>query len=837
MSDVVGRGVIELVTDARKLRAGIDEAKKSIRTLGEGQRDISRQASRSIDEYIGRLHAHNATIGKSSRETELYRLALRGASNEQLKSADTALKLTEQHERSASALAAVRSGFAVLGTLAAAGAIAAAAAFDQLLNKAGNFQDLAEKIGDTASNVASLSVAASVGNISMEAVAQAANILTKNLVGVDDESSAAGAAVAALGLNLEELRRQAPTERLFTIANAFERFSTEGDRAAVAIALLGRSGADALPFLRELSSGVGKQSILTDDQIRLADEYSDRQKKLSAEISLHAQAIAIDLLPQLLDLKQGIADLAKDQEHAATASGVLQAAIGGVVVVFQTVAVLASDVGFVLLSIGREIGALAAQFSALQKLDFSTFNAISKAVKEDGERARAELDKFQARVMAIGTSSAKAVVEGAAGESAAKPEAEKPKLEFLGAQAANDQIKLIEQVAKASQNAIEKEVALELAATQARLASRANLLTAQKELEHAELEAIGKRVAAAQAAFETEKAISRARGDSGTKANIELIASGTKLYDSLTTQANNYLNVFKQNQAQILALDKQLVDSRKSTAELIRSINEEGLTEDQKAGALRMRLLEGEDKLRLAIATGNAEKQKEIFAEQQRNAKELADLGFTSLGKTFLEDNQALFERGLAAQTQAAKSISAEAKQGAEAVAEQLGNLKGELANISENALSGVKIRADQGSLSGLVSDIRNAIERETFKVNLQPQGVGIPAFAEGGRASGLALVGERGPELVRFTSPAQVYSAPDTRKIFRDMGGSLVRALADGGIVKPGEAVPGGSSSQSDVVVHDLRVNGVQVGRVQGPRDVIKNLMSALNQDAQAIA
>src|SRR5690606_5787632 len=42
-----------------------------------------------------------------------------------------------------------------------------------------------------------------------------------------------------------------------------------------------------------------------------------------------------------------------------------------------------------------------------------------------------------------------------------------------------------------------------------------------------------------------------------------------------------------------------------------------------------------------------------------------------------------------------------------------------------------------------------------------------LPAFADGGiHMGGLALVGERGPELVNFASPARIYSAPDTNRI-----------------------------------------------------------------------
>jgi hypothetical protein len=43
----------------------------------------------------------------------------------------------------------------------------------------------------------------------------------------------------------------------------------------------------------------------------------------------------------------------------------------------------------------------------------------------------------------------------------------------------------------------------------------------------------------------------------------------------------------------------------------------------------------------------------------------------------------------------------------------------------------------------------------------------GVPQRAAGGRASGLTLVGEMGPELVDFVHPAQVYPADQTAGMF----------------------------------------------------------------------
>lgn len=311
MTDVVGQGTIELVGDARKLRATIEDAKKSLRTLGEGQKDISAGASQSIDRYIGRLSAQNAMLGKSTREQELFKLALKGASNEQLRTADSALRMAESQARNAQSIQALKTGFIALGTVAATSLIAAAVAFDRLVKSAGDFQDAAEKIGDTAENVASLAVSAAVGGTNLEGLVSASVRLTKGLTGVDDESKAAGAAIEALGLDVAKFKALAPADQFETVAKALENFEDGASKTAVAVALFGKAGAEMLPFLKELASGAGRQNILTSEQIRLADEYSDKQKRLRTEISLYAQAIATELLPAYNDLTGAFLDVIK----------------------------------------------------------------------------------------------------------------------------------------------------------------------------------------------------------------------------------------------------------------------------------------------------------------------------------------------------------------------------------------------------------------------------------------------------------------------------------------------------------------------------------------------
>ena len=312
MSDVIGRGVIELVADARAFKATMDDAKKSIKDLGASQGSANASASKSIDAYIQRLQVQAQTIGMSTREADLFKLGVRGASDAQMIAADSAMRLATAHKETERTLGQLKTGMIGFGIAAVAGIGAAVVAFDHFAHYAGEFQDMSEKMGDTGEAIASLAVAAAVGGMNMEQLVGASAKLTKNLTGVDDESKAAGAAVTALGLNLDNFKKLSPTDQLEAIGKALAGFKDGSEKTAVAMALFGKAGADALPALKELATGVGRVNILTSEQITLADEYADKQKALRTEISLYAGAIASEMLPAFSDLTKGTLELIKN---------------------------------------------------------------------------------------------------------------------------------------------------------------------------------------------------------------------------------------------------------------------------------------------------------------------------------------------------------------------------------------------------------------------------------------------------------------------------------------------------------------------------------------------
>jgi hypothetical protein len=200
----------------------------------------------------------------------------------------------------------------VIGTALAAGAITAAYAFDKLVKGAADFKDLEETTGAAAEDLASLAIAADTAGVGMETLAANSIRLTKGLAGIDDESKGAGAAIAALGLNLSDFKKLDPVAQIDSLTKAFAGFADGQEKTAVATQLWGKSGAEMLKVLKALEEQGGRTKILTQEQIDAADAYADAQSKSTAELKLYAQAAATQGAPAFLALTNAASDFIKE---------------------------------------------------------------------------------------------------------------------------------------------------------------------------------------------------------------------------------------------------------------------------------------------------------------------------------------------------------------------------------------------------------------------------------------------------------------------------------------------------------------------------------------------
>lgn len=198
---------------------------------------------------------------------------------------------------------------------------AAVVAFQNLTNEAAKFKDLEESTGASAESIASLAVSAATAGIDIETVATSMNKLTKSLVGVDDESKAAGAALAAIGLNVKDFKQLDPAAQYEAIGKALSGYAEAG-KVAVAQALFGtRAGAEQLRVFKALEESGGRQVILTQAQIDRADAYADAQAKATTQLRLYAQAAATEAIPAVTALTGALTDVIKEVIGVDAATG------------------------------------------------------------------------------------------------------------------------------------------------------------------------------------------------------------------------------------------------------------------------------------------------------------------------------------------------------------------------------------------------------------------------------------------------------------------------------------------------------------------------------------
>lgn len=277
------------------------------------------------------------------------------------------------------------------------GAALSVGAFTQTITNTIKFaaalDDMAEKTGASVENLSALAGVAKVGGHDIGMVESSLVKLAKAIQGTGEESKPAAAALEAIGLSAEKLRSLDTAEAMLQVAKALDQFRDGSGKTAAAVALLGKSGADALPFLKDLAEQSELVGRVQTEQSAQAEQYEKNLNKLAASFGAAGKAAAYELLPFLEKLTS---EMVAARDNSASFASVFGE---GVRTALESVAVLGVNVVYVFKQIGNEIGGIAAQAVALAKLDFKGAGFIGDAMKEDAARARAEVDKLSADLL------------------------------------------------------------------------------------------------------------------------------------------------------------------------------------------------------------------------------------------------------------------------------------------------------------------------------------------------------------------------------------------------------------------------------------------------------
>jgi hypothetical protein len=255
----------------------------------------------------------------------------------------------------------------------------------------------------SATTLGGIGFAAQQAGADLEGAAKAFGKLNLYIAQAQNGNADAVANFAKLGITLADLRNLKPDEIFAKIADAFSGFDDDANKAAGAFAFFGKNYQSVLPLLDEGGDKLRKNieyfkrySGVTQDLVERSDQFNDSLTKLNLLNKAFGSYLASALLPSV----QGLADkllLAKENSTA------FQDAATGIVEPLKVLAKFAFTAFTAFDQLGIALGGRAAQLAALARLDFSAVKSIGDDLAEQIAKSNKLLDEFKKGIDAKGT--------------------------------------------------------------------------------------------------------------------------------------------------------------------------------------------------------------------------------------------------------------------------------------------------------------------------------------------------------------------------------------------------------------------------------------------------
>lgn len=168
---------------------------------------------------------------------------------------------------------------------------------DGAIASAAGMQQLAERTGGTVEKLSGLASIAKLSGTETDALAGGLQKLSKAMVDAQNGGKTTSAAFTAIGISAKDLKGLRPDDTFQLIAQKMALYADGADKTAVAQALLGKSGANLLPVMKDLADAGELQAKVTAHQAAMADEFEKNQKRLAAAQGALYKIVAMELLP------------------------------------------------------------------------------------------------------------------------------------------------------------------------------------------------------------------------------------------------------------------------------------------------------------------------------------------------------------------------------------------------------------------------------------------------------------------------------------------------------------------------------------------------------------
>jgi hypothetical protein len=136
------------------------------------------------------------------------------------------------------------------------------------------------------------------------------------MFGARDASSEQAKTLASLGVTYDELKGKAPIDQMQMLAEKIAGVKDDGERAALAIALFGKSGGELLPLLRGMTDGIdqaraqlGSAPDAINATAKALDDIGDNLGAIADKSKEFALGLLTELAPALLDVTTKMATI------------------------------------------------------------------------------------------------------------------------------------------------------------------------------------------------------------------------------------------------------------------------------------------------------------------------------------------------------------------------------------------------------------------------------------------------------------------------------------------------------------------------------------------------
>ena len=281
----------------------------------------------------------------------------------------------------------VESAFSGLGKLfvglgAALSVSALKGTFDKYVEGAAALDDFGEVVGSTTEKVSGLVAVAKISGTDLGLLESSMVKLAKSTALAGAATSDAGAAFAALNLDPEQLRLLDTSDQLKLVAERLDEFEDGASKTAIATTLLGKSGAQLLPYMKDLAASGDLVVKVTSEQAATAEEYEKNLNRLAVAQSAVAKIINAEVLPAanvfvstMVEMISGTDGLRGSAKELAADGSIKEWALAGARAAAFVVNAFDGVIRVTQL-VGKAIGGAVAQAQALASLDFNAYRAI-----------------------------------------------------------------------------------------------------------------------------------------------------------------------------------------------------------------------------------------------------------------------------------------------------------------------------------------------------------------------------------------------------------------------------------------------------------------------------